>query len=154
MTKEAPSVYFRLTKEIARVTVSRGFRCGQEYMDVILRKLDEGVFPNAVALFSSGEQNRLSMDLEVIWGPIKVKPVATKEEEKKGDTKKVDTRTRIAFGPVTTPIGGPGAGIITDFRTHTPKLCTRFHATPRQACTAGLPDGHPSGLAGQCAFTH
>ena len=107
-------------------------------MDVILRKLDEGVFPNAVALFSSGEQNRLLMDLEV--------PKVPKTD--------ADRRTRIVFGPVTTPLGGPGAGIITDYKTQTPKLCTRFHATPRQPCSAGLPDGHWSGLAGQCAFTH
>ena len=154
LTKEAPSVYFRLTKEIARVTISRGFRCGQEYLDVILRKLDEGVFPNAVALFSSGEQNRLLMDLEVIWGPqVKLKPDVPKDVPKVPKADK-DPRPRIVFGPVTTPMGGPGAGIITDYNTKAPKLCTRFHNTPRQACSAGLPVGHWSGLAGQCAFTH
>ena len=94
------------------------------------------------------------MDLEVIWGPqVKVKPDVTKDVPKVPNAD-ADRRPRIVFGPVTTPLGGPGAGIITDYKTQTPKLCTRFHATPRQPCSAGLPDGHWSGLAGQCAFTH
>jgi len=151
LTKQAPVVYFRLTKEIGRVASVRGYRKAQEYLDAILRKLDEGVFDNPVALFKSGEQNRLLMDLEVTWGPL-CQPVDEEEKDKKPP--RTDPRARIKFGPVTQPLGGPGAAVINDFTTKQPKLCTRFHHVPQQACTAGLSAGHPSGKEGQCAFKH
>jgi hypothetical protein len=56
-------------------------------------------------------------------------------------------RPRMVFGPVTTPKGGPGTGLI-------PQPCNRFHASPREMCTAGVPVGHPSGKVGWCAFSH
>ena len=149
LTGEAPLVYFRLTKEVTRVAATRGAREAHEFLDAVLRKIDEGVFTNVVALFKSGEQNRILTDLASVWD---VAPGEKVKETKKPATK--DPRERIKFGPVTTPLGGPGAGIITDFATKEPKLCNRFHATPRQACTAGLPVGHASGFAGQCAFKH
>ena len=142
-------VYFRLTKEVTRVAATRGAREAHEFLDAVLRKIDEGVFPNIVALFKSGEQNRILTDLGSVWDTT----TDEKIKEVKKDGKK-DPRERIKFGPVTTPLGGPGAGIITDFATKQPKLCNRYHATPRQACTAGLPVGHSSGFAGQCAFKH
>ena len=149
LTGEAPLVYFRLTKEVTRVAATRGAREAHEFLDAVLRKIDEGIFPNIVALFKSGEQNRILTDLGSAWDTT----TDEKIKEVKKDGKK-DPRERIKFGPVTTPLGGPGAGIITDFATKQPKLCNRYHATPRQACTAGLPVGHSSGFAGQCAFKH
>jgi len=146
LKNESPQVYFRLTKEVARVTISHGYRFAHEHLDAILKKLDEGVFPNVVVLFRSGEHNRILQDLDAVRGTPALKP--------KEKAKEKDTRTRIIFGTVTTPLGGPGAGVITDFKTRLPKLCTRFHATPQQECSAGLPDGHPSGKAGWCAFKH
>ena len=150
LTKQAPIVYFRLTKEIGRVATFRGCRKAQEYLDAILRKLDEGIFDNPVALFKSGEQNRLLMDLEVTWGPL----CQPSEESKEKKPPRTDPRPRIKFGPVTQPLNGPGAGVIDDFVTKQPKLCTRYHHVPQQPCTAGLPKDHPSGKEGQCAFKH
>lgn len=102
------------------------------FFDAVLRKIDEGVFTNIVALFKSGEQNRILTNLGSVWD------AASKEKGKdikKKDGKK-DPRERIKFGPVTTPLGGPGTGIITDYATKQPKLCNRYHATLRQPCTA------------------
>ena len=149
LTGEAPSVYFRLTKEVTRVAATRGARQAQEFLDAILRKLDEGVFTNVVDLFKSGEQNRVLTDLALSWDAAA--PLDVKKDIK--DTR-TDPRTRIKFTAVTQPLGGPGAAVINDYATKQPKLCSRYHATPRQPCTAGLPVGHVSGCAGQCAFKH
>ena len=148
LTGEAPLVYFRLTKEVTRVAATRGAREAHEFLDAVLRKIDEGVFGNVVDLFKCGEQNRILSDLSTVWDTIP----GDKAKDKAKD--KIDPRARIKFGPVTVPLGGPGAGIITDYTTNEPKLCNRYHATPRQPCTAGIPVGHPSGFAGQCAFKH
>ena len=61
---------------------------------------------------------------------------------------------RQNHGPVTTPMDGPGAGFIPDYTTKLPRLCTRFHASPQRACTAGVMAGHPSGKVGWCLFAH
>ena len=147
LTGEAPSVYFRLTKEVTRVAATRGARQAQEFLDAILRKLDEGVFTNVVALFKSGEQNRVLTDLAAVWDAEPPTPADKKDT-------RTDPRPRIKFTAVTQPLGGPGAAVINDYVTKQPKLCSRYHATPRQPCTAGLPVGHVSGCAGQCAFKH
>ena len=114
-----------------------------EYLDAIFRRLDEGHYLCPDDLMRHGDHNRILMDLQALTHPVKEKtaPVAAK-----------DPRTRITFGPVTIPLGGPGAGVISDFHTKQPKLCNRYHAKPRLACSAGLPVGHQ--FAGQCAFTH
>ena len=59
-----------------------------------------------------------------------------------------------AFGDVAIPIGGPGAGIITDATTQDPRRSMHFHSIPKKKCTAGVPVGHPSGKAGQCMYKH
>ena len=61
---------------------------------------------------------------------------------------------RQTYGVVTTPLNGPGTGLIFDQATKAPKLCTRYHATPQQDCTAGVMPGHVSGKAGWCMFAH
>jgi len=147
LKKQSPQVYFRLTKEIARVITSHGYKAAHEHLDGILRKLDEGVFPNVVMLFRSGEHNRILQDQDAARGKPEVKARDSKDKEK-------DPRQRVKFGEVTKPLGGPGAGIINDYKTQAPKLCTRFHAVPQQECSAGVPVGHPSNKAGWCAFKH
>ena len=137
LTKEAPQVYFRLSKDILRVATTDGCKIAHEYVDALLRRLDEGVFPNVVDMYKSGEHNRVLADVK-----------ATKDVGKdKDNDKDKSKKTRMTFGPVTQPIGGPGAGEIK-------QKCNRYHATPQQACTAGIPVGHPSGKAGQCAYIH
>ena len=37
------------------------------FFDAVLRKIDEGVFTNIVALFKSGEQNRILTNLGSVW---------------------------------------------------------------------------------------
>ena len=58
------------------------------------------------------------------------------------------------FGDVTVLIGGPGAVIIMERATKLPRLYSRFHATPKQACTAGILPGKPCGKVGWCMFAH
>ena len=140
---EAHCVYFRLVRDVTRVCNFYGFKLAHEYIDAILRRLDEGQYTCPDDLMRHGDHNRILSDLQSLMPPL------PKEKDIK-ITK--DPRARITFGPVTVPLGGPGAGVINDFVTKKPKLCNRYHATPRQACSAGLPVGHP--CAGQCAFTH
>lgn len=140
---EAPCVYFRLVRDVTRVCNFYGFKLAHEYIDAIFRRLDEGQYTCPDDLMRHGDHNRILSDLQSLMPPVKDTPVIKA---------KTDPRTRIIFGPVTTPLGGPGAGIITDYATKKPKLCNRFHATPRLPCSAGLPVGHIH--AGQCAFTH
>ena len=139
----AHCVYYRLVKDVTRVCNCYGFKLAHEYLDAILRRLDEGQYFSPDDLMRHGDHNRILMDLQAIVLPVKTPVVAVTRP---------DPRPRISFGPVTIPLGGPGAGVINDFHTKQPKLCNRYHAKPRLACSAGLPVGHQ--FAGQCAFTH
>ena len=147
LKKEAPQVYHTFSNEIRRVCVVNNTSVAHEYADAILRGVDGGVFANIKVLFAAGEHNRI---YEEVRDNSKVKRKA--EDTPRGG----DPRARIKFGPVATPIGGPGAGVITDYATGRKKKCTRFHASPQQPCSAGLPDGDPrwAGKVGWCAFEH
>ena len=75
---------------------------------------------------------------------------AYKEQQPKKPWGGEASRQRIkVFGPVSTPVGGKGAGVI-------PRKCNKFHASPQEACTAGVPtnEGFPAELCGLCAYEH
>jgi hypothetical protein len=146
--REAPFVYFALTKEMKRACLFKGHVAGQAYMDAFLRALDQGVFSNPVALVAAGEHNRI---FEETIGHLTKVPTEDRTKDP------LDPRKKIKFGPVTTPIGGAGAGIITNWTTGQKMKCTRFHANPKQACTAGVPAGDPRfkpEQVGLCAYAH
>ena len=145
--KESPQVYFPFTKELKRACSSGGFLFAQQYADALLRALDDGLFKNPVALFQSGEQNRIFAEL---WANRVLTP---KEKTKDPD----DPRRKIKFGPVTQPLGGKGAGVVTDYKTKAKIKCNRFHAVPQQPCTAGVPAGDnrfTPDQVGLCAYCH
>jgi hypothetical protein len=147
LKKEAPQVYHTFANEVRRVCVATNFSVAHEYADAILRGVDGGVFANIKVLFAAGEHNRIYEEVRE-HSKVKRKP---DDQPRPGDP-----RPRIKFGPVATPVGGPGAGVITDYSTGRKKKCTRFHASPQQPCSAGLPDGDPrwAGKVGWCAFEH
>ena len=146
LRSEAPKVYHTFANEIRRACASSGHVLAHEYADALLRSLDTGVYGNIRALFASGEHNR-------IYDEVRASHRAKRPEPK--DTP--DPRKKIKFGPVTQPLGGKGAGVITDFKTGDRKKCTRYHASPQQACTAGIPAGDSRftpDQVGLCAFSH
>ena len=148
LKKEAPQVYHTFSNEVRRACVVNNTTVAHEYADAILRAVDGGVYANIKVLFASGEHNRI---YEEVRDNSKVKPHNPNKSTPGGDP-----RARIKFGAVTTPLGGPGAAVITDFATGRKKKCSRFHATPQAPCSAGLPDGDPrwTGKVGWCAFEH
>ena len=145
--KKAPCVYFRFVKTITQVTGTHGFTIAHKFTDALLRKLDEGYYSSPVALFKAGEHIAV---LDIIQ-----RQQATVDADPGASSRSGLTGARYQFyGPVTTPMGGPGAGAIPDYITKLPRLRTRFHASPQQACTAGVMAGHPSGKVGWCMFAH
>jgi hypothetical protein len=144
--KEAPKVYYTFSKEMRRACAIGGCAFAQQYADALLRALDEGLFKDPISLFLMGEHNRI---YEEIWSARKSERHTVKEPS--------DVFQRIKFGPVTTPLGGKGAGVVTDPKTKQKIKCNRFHATPQQPCTAGIPKGDPrygAELVGLCAYLH
>jgi hypothetical protein len=144
---EAPKVYFTFSKEMRRACVVGGHLFAQQYADALLKSLDEGLFKDPVSLFLMGEHNRI---YDEVW--------SAKNISKPGRIlKDVDTFQRIKFGPVTTPLGGKGAGVVLDPKTKQKIKCNRFHATPQQPCTAGIPKDDPrygADMVGLCAYAH
>ena len=145
--QEAPKVYYEFSRDIARVAEDKGPRFAQEYVDTILRFLDEKRFPSMVSLYQTGDPTRAFTELSM--------RLSRKEDDgkKKGDTSmigKLPGPNGICnFGTVTKPMGGEGAGWI-----H--RKCNRFHASPSRPCTAGIPpnSGFPDNIVGLCAFEH
>ena len=157
MKGEAPTVYYRFQREIMRVTDTHGVFMAHKLADIILRKVDDGTYPNIVVLFQQGEHNRLLADLLQERNITNDGFEAGKERPPKPAGEKVDPRTRVVFGPVKQPLGGPGAGIITHYHTGAKLKCNKFHATPQLPCTAGVPNGHPGvprTSFGICAYEH
>jgi len=121
--------------------------------EVMLRKIDDQTCANMVSLFASGENNRL-------LGEILAQNVANRPRPAQQltpvvtHTGQVDPRVKFTFGAVTQPMGGQGAGLIDNHKTGVKVKCNRFHAVPQMKCTAGVPTGHASGMAGLCAYTH
>ena len=142
LKSEAPRVYFEFCRDIAHVCEVDGYQFAQKYVDCLLRYLDEGRFPNMVALYRSGEYTRVHSDLR-----MELKSTGTDR------AKVADGFKKIKWGPVTKPMGGPGAAIIK-------KKCNRFHAVPQLECSAGVPvvdpDGkpYPPSKVGMCAYMH
>ena len=153
---EAPTVYYRFEREIMRVADTHGVYMAQKLGDNMLRMVDDGTYDNIVALFNQGAHNRLLSEmLQERNVPVGDAAQTVKDTKKSGD--QVDSRKRMVFGAVKQPLGGPGAGIITHFRTGAKLKCNKFHATPQEACTAGVPVGHPGvpkSAYGTCAYEH
>ena len=148
LKNEAPRVYFEFVRDVARVADDKGARFAQEYVDLLLRYLDDKRFPSMVTLYNTGEPSRTFTELAARQPlPDKSKLGADVNSAFMG---RLDgPNGRCKFGPVTTPVGGKGAGWI-------PRSCNRFHATPSRPCTAGIPEGEgfPSNIVGLCAFQH
>jgi hypothetical protein len=144
--KEAPKVYFTFSKEMRRACNSGGYLFAQQYADALLKSLDEGLFKDPVSLFLMGEHNRI---YDEIW--------SQRSATKSIRSNLSDVFQRIKFGPVTTPLGGKGAGVVMDPKTKQKIKCNRFHATPQQPCTAGIPKDDPrygAEMVGLCAYAH
>jgi hypothetical protein len=143
--KKAPKVYFRFMEVIVQVTGSHGHSFAHKLADGMLRKLDAGLFDNPAALMKAGEHNMIIDTIQRQQASIAAAL---------GTTGMPGAKRFTAFGDVTIGFGEPGAAIITDPATKTPRPCMHFHATPQRKCTAGVPLGHQSGKAGQCMFEH
>jgi hypothetical protein len=145
--------------------VAPGFTACESFPDSLVKKkvlnvlvaiieLEEVVAKDPNAIF----EPVMKKGVDLIKSLNKLQVELVKMERKKlrdgpaGGAK--DGRVSIRRGPVDIPIGGPGAGIVPDFTTKLPKMCTRFHASPKLACSAGVPAGHASGTAGWCMFAH
>ena len=119
--KKAPQVYQRFVKMIVQVVGTHGFTFAHKFTDALLRKLDESFFTNPVSLMRAGEHN-------VILDMIQRQQAATAT---------IDPRVapRQTYGPVTTPLNGPGAGLIFDHGTKRPRRCA-YATTRRRSRTA------------------
>ena len=144
---EAPRVYYDFARDVVRVVDDKGARFGQEYVDQLLRFLDEKRFSSMVALYATGEPTRTFTEMAARNPSTGDKRRALGDGLKPGELG--GPNGTVNFGPVTTPVGGAGAGWIK-------KRCNRFHATPQGACTAGIPPnaGFPPDIVGQCAYIH
>ena len=143
LKSEAPRVYYDFTRDVVRVVEDKGARFGQEYVDQLLRFLDEKRFSSMVALYATGEPMRTFTEMTMRSSLKRGADDALKPGQLGGPNGTVN------FGPVTTPIGGAGAGWIK-------KRCNRFHNNPKTACTAGIPPnaGFPADIVGLCAYQH
>ena len=148
--KEAPKVYYEFIRDLSRVVDDKGHRFAQEYVDNLLRMLDEKRFPSMVSLYISGEPSRTFTELA-----SRLDNKFTDDKHKMfGGTQNAPGHFQgpnglVRFGPVTNPKGGEGSGWI-------PKKCNRFHCDPRKNCSAGIPanSGFPANLVGLCAYEH
>ena len=148
----APCVWQEFLRRVMFLETANGFLLAQEFVDAVLRKLDEKTYPSITDFMRAGEHNRIIDELRhLVITPIK--PGGPGPSDIK---REVDPRPRIKFGEVTRPLGGRGAGIITNFKTKVATKCNRFHASPQGNCTAGVPAGagYPADQVGLCAYQH
>ena len=148
----APCVWQEFLRRVMFVETANGFLLAQEFVDAVLRKLDEKTYPSITDFMRAGEHNRIIDELRhLVINPIKPNAVVPP-----GTVPTGDPRPRIKFGEVIRPLGGRGAGIITNFKTKVPTKCNRFHASPQGNCTAGVPSGagYPADQVGLCAYQH
>ena len=143
--KKAPKVYFRFMEVLVQVTGSLGYRFAHKLADVMLRKLDAGLFDSPSALMRAGEHN---MIIDTIQREQASVAAAL------GATGGPGAKRFPAFGDVKIGYGGPGAAIITDPVSGIPKKCIHFHSVPQKKCQAGVPIDHLSGKTGQCMYKH
>ena len=54
LKEEAPRVYYEFTRDVNRVANDKGARFAQEYVDQMLRYLDEKRYDSMVALYKTG----------------------------------------------------------------------------------------------------
>ena len=149
ISNEAPFVYFSLQKEMKRACLIKGHVAAQAYLDAFLRTMDSGVFTNPLAIIAAGEHNRIYDEVMTMF--------SAKVPDKDRTKDPLDPRKRITFGKVTTPLGGKGAGVISNWTTGDKMKCNRFHSTPQKECSAGVPAGDPRFTADQvglCAYLH
>ena len=139
--------YYDFARDVVRVVDDKGARFGQEYVDQLLRFLDEKRFSSMVALYATGEPTRTFTEMVIRNTPVGVKRPGLGDGLKPGELG--GPNGTVNFGPVTKPVGGEGAGWIK-------KRCNRYHATPQGACTAGIPPnaGFPADSVGLCAYIH
>ena len=144
--REAPKASFDFMRDAAKVSELKGYRFAQAYIDAMLRFVDEGRYDSLVSMYKAGEPTRIFIELDAS-GKYKAPERPPLKGVGAGDG---GERRRIkSFGPVSTPLGGAGAGII-------PRKCNKYHANPREPCTAGVPsnEGFEAGVCGLCAYEH
>ena len=149
LKNEAPRVYYDFTRDVVRVVEDKGARFAQEYVDQLLRFLDEKRYSSMVGLYATGEPTRTFTEMAMRHQPDngggkrRYNPDGLKPGEIGGPN------GPVKFGPVSTPIGGNGAAWIK-------KQCNRFHCNPKMPCTAGIPPnaGFPADMVGLCAYIH
>ena len=150
---EAPKVYYEFMRDVARVADDKGARFAQEYIDILLRFLDEKRFPSMVALYKTGEPTRtfteLSMRKESDSSRGRGNTRDWERLRRPGGLIESPSGEKVPYGPVTKPMGGEGAAWFA-------RKCNRFHGDPRKPCTAGIPAGFgfPEKIVGLCAYEH
>ena len=169
LLREAFKVYDHFMRDVNLVVTSRGHFYAQDYVTRILESLDMKIYSNMPQLYSMGEHNRIASILAGTHNNVggqglqydaDYHPPAPGAGNPGGGAAGGagnDPRKRIHFGPIKQPIGGAGAGVITDWKTKKPQKCNRFHATPQLACTAGIPENDPRftpAQVGLCAYQH
>jgi len=139
LLKLAPKVWTEFESRVYHTEAAMGHLLTQQFIGEVLRKLDQGAYPNIVALMRAGEHNRIIDDLRP---PLK----AIKEPNVTGK----NNRTRLTPGPVTKQ--GEFASCITD-KDGKPLACHNFKA--KNPCTFGVMagQGHDSHI-GKCAYHH
>jgi len=137
LKKEPPQVYFRLTKEIAKVITSHGFKAAHKYLDALLRNLDEGVSPNIVELFRRGEHYRILQDFDAVRRKA--------EMEAREATGRVGyPKLSFNFGELLKPLDGSDEAFITGYEARAPEPDLRLRGVPQEECSAGVPVRHPN----------
>ena len=161
LLKESFKVYDGFFRDCNLVCESRGYLYCQEYASKILEVLDMKLFPNMPALYRHGDHNRVASLMAGTHNNVGGQGLQYDQDYNKDfhnkDFKNGDLRKKIDFGPVTKPMGGEGAGVITNWKTKAKSKCNKYHATPRQSCTAGIPAGDTRFKADQiglCAYEH
>ena len=139
LLKLAPKVWTNFETKVYQAEAAMGHLLTQQFVGEVLRKLDQGAYPNIVDLMKAGEHNRIIDDLRP---PLK----AIREPTLTGR----GNRTRLTPGPVTKQ--GEFASIIKD-KDGKPLNCHQFKAG--HPCTFGVMagQGHDAHI-GKCAYHH
>lgn len=139
LLKLAPKVWTNFETKVYHTEAAMGHLLTQQFVGEVLRKLDQGAYPNIVDLMRAGEHNRIIDDLRP---PLKF--IREPNQTGKGN------RTRLTPGPVTKQ--NEFASVIKD-KDGKPLNCHQFKAG--LPCTFGVMagQGHDSHI-GKCAYHH
>ena len=150
----APSVYRDFYRTVMLLEETDGHVFAQEMVDATLRQLDERHHQSIVSLMASGAHHTIVGGMRE--ARMKAKTLPIKDQRFDPNHPQYDPRSRINFGKVDDPVGGKGAGIITNYKNGDKVKCNRFHAKPQKPCTAGVPREakYKQSDWGLCAYDH